>query len=690
MVDKKKKKKVVLPYRLNILFLLVFLFFSFLILRLGVIQIVQGEQFLQQVERSGEVIVENAVPRGKMYDRNGKLLVDNDPSYTITYTKMSDRVNQYDTLELAQKLIKYIDVWDYQINRVTKRDKQDYWILTREEKAIAKITEEEKSQLKNDEVYKTIIERITEEDLQEITSDELKLIAIKRELDFGYAYAPQPIKNNVPYHEVARVSEHLEELPGIDIEMNSEGTRSYPYGNQVLKSFFGKVKEIPQEELQYYEVRGYARNDYVGVSFLEEHYEDVLRGQKGKEIFVIDKSGKILEKKETIQGKRGLDLVLTLDIDLQLAVEQVLDEELTKGMAYDKNKFMDSGYVVMMNPQTGEILALAGRVYDGNNFQDVALGTITKAFEMGSTVKGATLLTGFETGVVRAGEKIYDAPIKFPDGTPKKSWKNMGLINDFSALEMSSNVYMYEIAMRIADYNINTNVQKVSNAEAYNTMRKQFHQFGLGIKTGIDLPMEATGYEGPVTNVTKLVDFAIGQYDTYTPLQMAQYVSTIANGGYRLKPYLVKEIKESGANDAFEKIVHQTTPTVLNKIEMDEEYIKRVQHGFWLVVNGKQGTANYYFKGKQYDSAAKTGTAEVFVRDKLDGYYIRNTSGDLIESVNATMIGYAPFENPEIAYAVVVPYADDGAVNKYIGSRILDVYFELKEKRAESIPVSSE
>jgi penicillin-binding protein A len=437
----------------------------------------------------------------------------------------------------------------------------------------------------------------------------------------------------------------------------------------------------------YYQVRGYNRNDLVGSSFLEQYYEDVLRGQKGEEVYLVDKAGVVLEKKGTIAGKRGLDLVLTFDLQLQNEIEKIVEEELIKGMANPKNPYLNSAYVVMMDPNTGEVLSLVGKKFVEDGFTNKALDTITKSFEMGSAIKGATMLTGYETGVIKPGQYIIDAPIVFRDAnkTEKKSHKTMGRINDYTALEWSSNVYMFKIAMKIAQYDLENNTQVLSNQQAYQIMRNLFSQFGLGVKTEIDLPMEATGYEGPISNVTKLMDLAIGQYDTYTPLQMGQYISTIANSGYRMKPYLVKAIKEVNPQKDYEKIIYETKPKVLNKIPMDQELIKRVQHGFWLVMHGdpKRATARSFFVDKPYNPAGKTGTAEVYVRDDDSGAYLRNEEDELIESVNSTLVGYAPYENPEIAFVVIVPYAESGAVSKFIGSRVLDAYFNYQPTKEQ-------
>src|SRR5690606_33646134 len=199
-----------------------------------------------------------------------------------------------------------------------------------------------------------------------------------------------------------------------------------------------------------------------------------------------------------------------------------------------------------------------------------------------------------------------------------------------------------------------------------------FKQFGLGVETGIDLPYEATGVKGETNIAGHLMDFAIGQRETYTTLQLAQYISTIANDGYRVRPHLVKEIRNPSNSDTLGSIYKTIEPEVLNKIEMDQEYIEAVQHGLYLVTHGANGTGNS-FRNLPYDMAAKTGTAEHEIYE--NGRLVADTE-------NLTLVGYAPYDDPEVAFAVVVPKVGKRTftgINMNIGKRIMDAYFGLDE-----------
>ncbi|TKD70401.1 penicillin-binding protein 2 [Pseudalkalibacillus hwajinpoensis] len=672
---KHNKKKSHVPFRLNILFLSVFLLFSTLILRLGVIQIVNGEEYQRVSEQTENVTAESTAPRGKMYDRYGRVLVDNNPEFALTYIR-TQNTKQAERLELAKKLADYIEK---DTDDVIDRDLKDYWIIVNPEEAKAKLTEKEWEEMESSDAYQLQIERITDEDLNTIKENpaELEVAAIKRAMDSGYALSSQTIKVGLTKDEIAKVSENLGELPGVEIQ--ADATREYPYGD-TLQTIFGNVGPIPRDELSYYGLRNYERNDQVGISYLEKEYEEYLKGQKEKLTYVTDKSGEPIGEPEVIEGKRGNDLVLSLNIELQQEVEKILDEELRDARQYGATR----GYVVMMNPKTGEILSLAGKEYSNGKLKDRTFGVIGDAYAMGSTVKGATVLTGYQYDVINPGRMLVDEPLYFPGGLRKASYtpKPMGSISDLVALQRSSNVYMFRIAMMMADYDYVPRQRNSYNVSAYGQMKESFSQFGLGVKTGIDLPGEGTGLGGNVQEVGNILDFAIGQFDTYTPMQMAQYISTIANGGYRVEPHLLNEVHEPSADEGLSNtILYQKTPKIMNKIKMSDSEVAHVQKGMWMVMNTRDGTAGTkypYFQSNKYVAAGKTGTAQI---GKDEGY-------------NLTLVGYAPYgDNPEVAFSVVVPDVNDsdsGKVNKKIGGRILDAYFDLKDEAKKPKPSEEE
>ncbi|MEH7548957.1 peptidoglycan D,D-transpeptidase FtsI family protein [Neobacillus vireti] len=676
-------------------FFVVFILFSVLILRLGELQIVFGDDFKREIERTEDITVNTPVPRGKMYDRNGKTIVDNSPLNAITYTK-SQNVTQKEMLDTAAKLAKLISM---DTSKIPIRDKKDFWITNHPKEAKAKITKKEwaaynQKKIDDKKIYQLQLDRVTDKELNSFKPEELETLAIYRQFNSGYSLTPQIVKNkNVTPDEFAIVSENLENLPGVDT--TTDWKREYAFGD-TLKSILGDVTSseagIPKEQLDKYLAQGYSRNDRVGKSYLELKYENVLHGQKAKVKTVTDKAGKILSTEVVSEGKRGDDLVLTIDMDLQKQVEKIVEEEMWSAKSKPNTGVMDRAFAVVMNPNTGEILSMAGKLIgkDSNGktvMKDYASGNFTSSYNVGSAVKGATILTGYQTGAIKPGSYQLDEPLVIKNTPIKKSWKTFGSINDLRALQVSSNVYMWKtvIAMAGGKY-VPNGTLNMETAKTFNTMRQSFSQFGLGTRTGIDLPNEMSGFPGTENIPGKLLDFAIGQYDTYTPMQLAQYVSTIANGGNRVQPHIVKEIREPVMeSNELGPIVEEIEPKVLNRIDMKDAWIKRVQEGFRMVMQVGDGTATSYFRSAPYHPAGKTGTAQAFYdgSDKTK----RGT-----EVWNLSLVSYAPSDNPEVAVAVVVPWAYSGSsgpsINNLIGRRVLDAYFDLKKTRQTTDGIS--
>lgn len=193
--------------------------------------------------------------------------------------------------------------------------------------------------------------------------------------------------------------------------------------------------------------------------------------------------------------------------------------------------------------------------------------------------------------------------------------------------------------------------------------------------------MKPLAFKGP-NESGKLLDIVIGQYDTYSAMQLAQYVSTIANKGYRIQPHIVKEIREPLLDsDLLGPITKEITPNILNRLDMKDEWIERVQTGFRLVMSDPQGTGTGTFGIKPYSPAGKTGTAEAF----YDGPERKKFGKEPPETMNLSLVSYAPSDNPEIAMAVLVPWAYQGSTDNHanlkIGSDTMDAYFNLKQAR---------
>ena len=682
MKKKRKEKKSHVPVRMNILFFAVFVLFSILIMRLGIVQIVEGADYRAQVERKDEISVNQSVPRGLIYDRDYQLLAYNVPMKAITYTPPKNP-RQEDLLELAKKLAKIIDMGPEAKEKVPEWVLKDIWQLENDG-GKDKLTASEKKNLDEKEGNKVIRQRITEEELSPIDRN---VAAIYEKLARAVALTPTIIKSEgVTDEEYARVAEQLADLPGVDITTYWKREKT----NEDVFFLLGQINEgLPAEKVDYYLSKGYSLNDRVGKSYLEELLEDVLRGSKAVVKNVTDKNGNIVKTETISEGKSGYDVVLTIDEDFQAAVEQIIEEEILNMRKYPAAWTLDSAFVVAMNPKTGEILALAGKKYDTEKkeFYDYSNGTFTYAFAPGSAVKGATVLMGYANGVISPGSVHYDAPMDI-GGDTIASVQTMHNINDLTALERSSNVYMAKVVLAITGGTYSPGKIRNVNPEKLDTLRYYFAQFGLGVKTGIGFSNETEGLHNKLQPgiLGPILYFGFGQFDTYTPIQLAQYVSTIANDGYRMKPQLVKEVREPGVDGQLGNLLYEMEPVVLNRVDMKQEWIDRVKYGFWLVTHGSAGTARAYFSNEPYNAAGKTGTAEAF--------YVKN--GKTYQTYNLTFVGFAPYDNPEIAIAVVAPNAyvqgqkQPYSISNIISQRVFRKYFELKAQKGSGAENAAE
>lgn len=685
-------------FRMNILFFAIFLLFSMLILRLGYLQIVKGEDYARAIARTEEVAVNTSVPRGRIFDSAGRLQVDNEPVNSITYTKMQTTKSS-EMLEVAKELAKLIEK---DTDKVTLRDKQDFYIQLNTESATEKVTAEERAAIEAEDLTQKekqqkldalVREKITDEELGSLTDEQLEVLAIYREMTSGYALSPQIIKGEgVTPEEFAKVSERLTDPKLEGVNTVTDWKRVKMTDLTILGSTTTPDQGIPANRLDYYLSRDYSRNDRVGTSFLEQQYEDVLQGQKSIVKNVTDGRGRVIETVPVDEGEPGKDLILSIDSELQYELEKIVEEKLLALKAGPNSQLVKDAYLVMMNPRTGDVLSMVGkRVGEDENgkrvVSDYAFGTFTAAHEMGSTVKGATLLTGYEQDAVEIGEVQIDEPLKFAGTSQKNSIFNTTPfnripMNDLMAIERSSNVYMFKIALDIADRQYQYNRPLSVAPESFALMRNSFAQFGLGVETGIDLPNEGTGYLGGTYPGTKLLDLAIGQYDTYTTMQLAQYISTIANDGYRMQPHVVKEIRKASPDgETLGPIETVIEPKIMNRINNTQEEIDRVKEGMRNVYIGSSGSARAQFSDTPYTAAGKTGTAEAFYFER--GHELHGTV-----NVNIAHVGFAPYENPEIAYAVVIPYVTTNPrevprTNNEIARAAADKYFELKAQRSE-------
>lgn len=685
--SKKDKKKSHIPFRLNLLFFIVFLVFSSLILRLGYLQIIKTDEFQAEVDRTEQTTITGNVPRGEIFDANLRRLVGNEARNTITYTR-GRNVPASQMAEVANSLAEYIKMdtatpfnADSRYD-LTLRDLKDYFIALNQTEVRERMSDEQ-LKLSGSESYQAMLDNVSEDEVAGFSQHDLTSAAIFKKMNAAYSLSTVNVKNEeVSQEEIARVSENLDSLPGIGT--GTDWVRIYPEGD-MLRSILGGVTNedtgVPADRLKTYLARGYSRNDRVGQSRLESQYESVLRGTKSRLETETNTSGDIINQIEQYHGKKGDNLILSIDMDFQETVEQIALDSLAL-----REGLSDRVYIAAMDPQTGEVLAMAGKAINSDGeILDDASGVYQNTFVMGSSIKGATVIAAYMDGVLNAGNNtIIDQRLRIqgtPDITSLYNQHGQDRVNDISALEVSSNVYMARLAMRMGgvwDYTPNAPLS-INGAALLEKQRMYFNQFGLGVETGIDLPGEATGFVGLDTSPGQGLYQAFGQYDTYTPLQLLQFMSTIANDGTRIAPRVVSEIRDTNSETGTVGALKTEVETkILNHIDVAPEALERVQQGHYLAVNGSRGTARSVFADAEYEAAGKTGTAQAwFWDDELK----RNTH----EVINITFAGYAPYDDPEIAVAVVVPYLPvnsrdrSNQENTRAAKRVMDAFFKVGE-----------
>ena len=683
---KKKKKKSHIPFRLNLLFLIVFFSFIALVARLAFIQLIKGEDFVALVRRTETTTAKKSVPRGSIYDSQGRVLVGNKPKLAINYTRPAD-AKISTMVETAKKLTTLISV---DVSDLKERDLKDYWVATNPEKLDSLLTADEKKRiakenLSTSQTYEMQLEHIPVDELN-YSDAEKQVIAIFTKMNSAYALSTVTLKNEgVTEQEVAKISERLGELRGVDVD--SDWDREYPMGD-MLKTILGTVSSektgLPADRVKSLLAQGYSLNDRVGTSYLEEQYETVLSGTKTVMKSQTNTKGEVVNSAETFPGKAGSNLILTIDTEFQKKLEDIA----TNTVKEITNETADRVYIVVMNPKNGDILGITGKKIKYNeNFEavgieDDALGAINNSFGMGSAVKPATVLSGYMDGAITLeNNTILDEPIEFEASAPKSSWFNRNgqiELTDIQALERSSNVYMIKLAMRMGGQSEYVKGGRLNiNLSLFDKLREYYAQFGLGVRTGIDLPNEGKGINGGTADAFSALDFAFGQFDLYTPLQLAQYISTIANNGIRVAPRLVKEIHETSKSGGIGDLETTLPIKVMNSLQVSQEVLNHVKEGLYLVTHGENGTSIAPFKDFSPVVVGKSGTTEAFYGGPVPKY-------QQVAVDNATFISYAPKDNPEIAVAVVAPYYKGGAPLDFgakIAKKVYEVYFNQNGNR---------
>lgn len=475
---------------------------------------------------------------------------------------------------------------------------------------------------------------------------------VKQLINNGYKYDYKLIKSDLSYDEI----ELLNIIKPKDFYILDDYKRVYNYDTS-LNDLFGSVGLIPKEELKNYLDKGYSLDDYVGVSFLEKYYDEYLRGVKAKYILKDDNSLYMLEP-----SIKGNDLVLSIDINKQIEIDNVLKKEMRNAKKYPTSKFYDGSYIVVSNPKDGAIVCISAYRFDGDNLVSNTIGALTNSFTVGSIVKGASQTVGYTYSAIDINKKVFDSCVKLYSQNKKCSWKNLGYLSDIDALAFSSNYYQFINAIKVSGNAYKYNMKFNPSIDDFNKYRDIFKLYGLGSKTYIDLYEEKEGIVGSKISGDLLLNLSIGQYDTYTPVMINSYISTIANDGKRNKLRLVSYMVN---NDG--KKVDINKEKVLNEVKLESLYFDRIKKGFRKsVTNG----TSYSYIDEKYKGAGKTGTSETFYNG--------------IKTNTKSFVSFIPYDNPRYAIDIISPnvYTNVSAnnskypINLRISRQITNILFE--------------
>ena len=577
-------------------------------------------------EKTMLIIEGKNAPRGRIYDINGKVLVDNKTINNLVFHYMKG-MNILDITKKLSYFVMFDSANDDELIKYYKALYDETKLITEKEKKLYN-----QRKLNNDKLNKIIDSKILDI-VKSFTISEINESKIYSLLSDGYLYDTKIILENIDDNLINKIVNA--NIPGILIE--SSFVRYYPYGD-VLKNIFGNVGKITKEDKDEYLDLGYRLNDEVGISYLEKYYDNYLQGKKAIYKVNNDYSLTLLENEQ-----RGNDLYLSIDIDLQLKCEEIVKNRLIKSKNYPNTKYLTDTYVIVSNPKTGFINAIVGkRLLENNEFNDIVINNISSSFTMGSVVKGASISVGYKYDLINKGKKILDGCVKLKNLTEKCSFKKLGYLDEISALKYSSNYYQFLIAINLAGYAYKWNMNLNITNKEFDIYRKMFSSYGLGIKNGIDLPNEKIGMIGKSITPDLLLNLTIGQYDTYTPLNVSTYINTVASSGERRSPKLLSFIKDINGN-----VIYKNKGKVIDKVDIKSEDISKIQQGFYEVMHGGTGTNSL---NKVKDAAGKTGTSESFLDTNNDG--IIDT-----ETISLSLVNYFPYSDPMYSLTIISPHA---------------------------------
>jgi penicillin-binding protein 2 len=669
------KKQPNTKVRFNIITFVIYLIGIVLLLRLFSLQIINGATYREtsntRLTRESTIYAS----RGNITDSSGNLLATVDVGYNLELykTNLEDEELNQTLLNIINTLEEngdtYTDTFPININPfeyTISGDKLAKWKTT----------------------YKLSEDATAEEafyyfkDKYEITTDNVseirKIITIRYRISTeGYSQTRSiTIAENISEKSLSMFSEQNAIYGGINIVTTAN--RTYPNGN-LASHILGYIGKISESEYATLKSSGYTINDYTGKTGVEKLFEKYLKGTNGVKQIDMDVDGTVTQEYTEEEAVQGDTLVLTIDSNLQKVTENALIDTINniKSGSYGKSYDATKGAIVVMNVKNGEVLAMAS--YPDYNPNDISSGkgigdgdlfnrAISGAYAPGSTFKMLTAITALQEGKIGITEKINDSG-PYPRGHHPACWlynqskKTHGYLNVTDALKQSCNFFFYESGYRAG-------IEQLDRYAKY---------FGLGVRTGIELPSESAGIlaspevsesKNETWSVGYTLNAAIGQGDnSFTPIQMARYISTLVNGGERISPTIIRSIKSIDGTEISKSEIQSYSKEILGyedeeieNLEISQEYIDVILEGMKDVTSESGGTAYKIFKNFNITIGGKTGSAQ--------------TSS----VTNAWFVGFAPYDDPEIAIAVVIEGGGTGSYAAYAARDVIAQYFGMNQE----------
>ena len=678
MKDNRIKANFKLRY--NVLIVLVYVMGAILLGRLFFLQIIKGKEYREtsNTRLTRESTIEAA--RGSILDINGKTLATTKTGYSIElYKTKIDNQTLNDTILKMVKVLEQND--DTYVNNFPITSDYKYTMTSDEE--IAKWKEQYKISEKasaKDCVYRFRDKyEISNTDMKDV----LKIIAIRYEISTkGYSSTKSiKIAENISKTSAIQFNEQNADFPGINV--TTQSIRTYTSGS-LASHIIGYIGKIQENELEKKLDEGYESNDYLGRTGVEYTLEKYLRGKNGVKQLDMSVDGTIEDEYIETEAVAGDDVTLTIDSELQGKTEEIISDAIASLRKTKKKSTF--GAAVVMNVKSGEVLAMASYP---NYKPEIFVGGINQkdwnelksnntlydrassgAYAPGSTFKMVTATAALEENKVSQTETVNDRGV-YPYAHNPVCWyyteyhRGHGNVNIKQALQKSCNYFFYEMGRRLG----------------IDTLDKYAQFYGLGQKTGIELSSETAGtlaskevaaQRKKTWYLSDTLSAAIGQsYNSFSPLQMARYVSMVANGGNFINATVVKSIKDADGNEipkdeirkSVNELLGQNTDSI-SDLKISQETLDTVRAGMRLVTS-PGGTAYSAFSSFGKSVAGKTGSAQA------------KATSDGSDIANGWFVGFTPYKDPEVAVVVIL---EDGAKDSFAAKtarKILEAYYNI-------------